>query len=106
MSIPPSPPTPKAQEVENIHFHGLGETVTISGDDSTPSVQTPPTALIKSRRVGRSFRALSHIHQHGASSIPYERAHPNIGEDSSGRDCRPSVKLHSSCSTWDLKRDH
>ena len=46
MSIPPSPPTPKAQEVENIHFHGPGETVTISGDDSTPSVQTPPTALI------------------------------------------------------------
>ena len=32
--------------MENIHFHRLRETITISGDDSTPSVQTPPTALI------------------------------------------------------------
>ena len=35
--IPPSPPTPKAQDVENIPFHGLEETITILGDVSTPS---------------------------------------------------------------------
>ena len=38
--IPPSSPAPKAQDMENIPFHGLGETVTISSDDSMPSTHT------------------------------------------------------------------
>ena len=46
MSIHLFPLAPKAQDVENIPFHGLKETVTISGDDSIPSVQTPPVALV------------------------------------------------------------
>ncbi|KAL6330640.1 hypothetical protein AAG906_003251 [Vitis piasezkii] len=44
--IPLSPPTPKAQNAKIIPFHGLGETVTISGDDSTPNVHSLSTALI------------------------------------------------------------
>ena len=46
MSIPPSPPAPKAQVVESIFFHRLGETITISSDDSMPSAHIPPTTLI------------------------------------------------------------
>ena len=30
--------------MENISFHGLGETITIFGDDSTPSAHTPLVA--------------------------------------------------------------
>ena len=36
----------KAQDVENIPFHGLKEMVTVSGDDSIPSVQTTLVALV------------------------------------------------------------
>lgn len=32
--------------MESIHFHELKETVTILGDDSTPSVQTPQVAFV------------------------------------------------------------
>ena len=39
---PHSPPASKAQDTENIHFHGLGETVTIFGDDSTLSAHILP----------------------------------------------------------------
>ena len=46
MSLPLSPLAPKTQVVESIPFHGLGEMVTISSDDSTPSAHIPPTALI------------------------------------------------------------
>lgn len=38
-SILLSPSIPKAQDVESISFHGLGETITISSNDSTPSAQ-------------------------------------------------------------------
>ncbi|KAJ9684960.1 hypothetical protein PVL29_017114 [Vitis rotundifolia] len=41
MSIPSSPPAPKAQDMESTPFHRLRETITISGDDSMLSVQTP-----------------------------------------------------------------
>ncbi|KAL6327907.1 hypothetical protein AAG906_027315 [Vitis piasezkii] len=34
------------KDVESIHFHGLKETVTISGDNSMPSVQTLLIALV------------------------------------------------------------
>ena len=44
ISIPSSSYAPKAQDMENIPFHGLGETVTIFGDDSTPSAHTPLVA--------------------------------------------------------------
>ena len=44
--IPLSPPTPKAQNAKIIPFHRLGETVTISGDDSTPNVHSLSVALI------------------------------------------------------------
>lgn len=38
-SILLSPSIPKAQDVVSISFHGLGETITISSNDSTPSAQ-------------------------------------------------------------------
>lgn len=49
---PPSVPIPssssisKAQDMENIPFHGLREMVTLSSDDSMPSAQTSSTAPI------------------------------------------------------------
>lgn len=46
ISISPSPPAPKAQDMESIPFHGLGEIVNISGDDSMPSVHTPLVAPV------------------------------------------------------------
>lgn len=46
VSIHPSPPVPKAQDVESILFHGLGKMITISGDDSTPSAQTLSAAHV------------------------------------------------------------
>lgn len=46
MLIPLFLPFPKAQDVKNTPFHELGETITISGDDSTPSMQTLLTALV------------------------------------------------------------
>lgn len=42
--IPPFPLTPKAVDVESILFHRLGEMVTITNNDSTPSTQHPPIA--------------------------------------------------------------
>ena len=36
---------PKTMNVESIPFHGLGGTVTILGDDFTPSTQPLPVAL-------------------------------------------------------------
>lgn len=44
VSVPPSPSMPKTMNVESIPFHGLGETVTISGDDFTSSTQSLPIA--------------------------------------------------------------
>lgn len=44
--ILPSPPIPKAKDVESIPFHGLRKMVTISGDDSTSNAQPPPTAHV------------------------------------------------------------
>lgn len=41
MSIPPSLPAPKVEDMESIHFRGLVETVTISSDDFTLSAYTP-----------------------------------------------------------------
>ena len=46
ISIHPSPPASKAQDVESIPFHRLGEKVTISGDDFTASAHTLLTAPI------------------------------------------------------------
>ncbi|KAL6331724.1 hypothetical protein AAG906_016720 [Vitis piasezkii] len=53
--IPPSPPAPKAQNAKIIPFHGLGETVTISSNDSTPNAHSLSVALIDvpSRRARR-----------------------------------------------------
>ncbi|KAJ9678966.1 hypothetical protein PVL29_021011 [Vitis rotundifolia] len=36
-----SPFVSKAQDVQNITFHGLGETITIFSDNSMPSVRIP-----------------------------------------------------------------
>lgn len=46
MSIPLFLLIPKAYDVVSILFHGLENMTTISSDDSTPSVQTPPTAHV------------------------------------------------------------
>lgn len=44
VSVPYSSPRNKPKDVENILFHGVRETITISGDDSTPSTQPPLNA--------------------------------------------------------------
>lgn len=46
MLILPSLLALKTKYMENIHFHWLRETVTISSDDSTPSVHSPLVAPI------------------------------------------------------------
>lgn len=46
MFIPYSSPRNKPKDVESILFHGVRETVSISGNDSTPSTQPPLNASI------------------------------------------------------------
>lgn len=46
VSIPLFMPTPKAQDMESIPFHGLEETITILEDGSMPSVQTLSATLV------------------------------------------------------------
>ena len=108
MSLPLSPLAPKTQVVESIPFHGLGEMVTISSDDSTPSAHIPPTALIDVLNREEMDVLLEHFpnlpiwslqHPIWTSFFLYWRGFQ-------WRDCRPSIEIHGLCPTWDLKQDH
>ena len=105
MSLPLSPPAPKTQVVESIPFHRLGEMVTISSDDSTPSAHIPPTALIDMPNREEMDVLLEHFPIFTNMEPPTSHMR-QCWRGFQWHDYRPSIEIHGLCPTWDLKQDH
>ncbi|KAL6319701.1 hypothetical protein AAG906_026770 [Vitis piasezkii] len=79
-SILSSPSILKSDDVESISFHCLGETITVSNDDSTPSI------------TSSSYLSFD---------VSYERTLLSYGKNSNGRIYRPLAELHGLHGTSD-----
>ncbi|WJZ85640.1 hypothetical protein VitviT2T_005162 [Vitis vinifera] len=78
ISIHPSLPASKAQDVESIPFHGLGEKVTISGDDFTASAHTLLTAPIDVPSREELDVLLEHPQQNFMARVPHGASRETI----------------------------